>query len=97
MGSFQRPLAVAERCIFMRVIRTLHNIAAAHHVILTVGRTVHFVGIIATVVLLVAFERCVDTLAVRTVERACAERSCRKIIISLEFNVRVKYLQKYAT
>lgn len=56
----------------MRVIRTLHDVTAARHVILTISRTIQLVGIIAAVVLLVAFERRIDALAVRAVERTCA-------------------------
>lgn len=68
LRTFQRPLTIAEGCIFMRVIWTLHDIAAARHVILAVGRTIQFVGVIAAVVLLVAFERHVNALAVRAVK-----------------------------
>lgn len=71
LRAFERPFAIAERCIFMRVIRTLHDVAAARHVILTISRTVQLVGIVAAVVLLVALERRVDALAVRAVERTC--------------------------
>lgn len=71
LRAFERPLAIAEGCIFMRVIRTLHDVAAARHIILTISRTVQLVGIVAAVVLLVAFERRVDALAVRAVERTC--------------------------
>lgn len=74
LRAFQSPLAIAEGCIFMRVIRALHDVAAARHVILAVSRAVQLVGIIAAVVLLVALERRVDTLAVRAVERTYEER-----------------------
>lgn len=71
LRAFQCPLAIAEGCIFMRVIRTLHDVATARHIILAISRTVQFIGIIAAIVLLVAFERRVDALAVRAVERTC--------------------------
>lgn len=75
LRAFQRPLAIAEGCIFMRIVWALHDVAAACHVILTIGWAVQFIGIIAAVVLLVALERRVDALAVRTVERTCAENT----------------------
>lgn len=68
MRAFQRPFTIAEGCIFMRVIRALDDVAAARHIILAVSRTIQFVGIIAAVVLLVAFERSVNALAIRAVE-----------------------------
>lgn len=71
LRTLQRPLTIAEGCIFMRVIWALHDVAAARHVVLAASRAVQFVGIIAAVVLLVAFERRVNALAVRTVERTC--------------------------
>lgn len=71
LRAFERPLAIAEGCIFMRIIRTLHDIAATRHVILAISRTVQLVGIIAAVVLFVALERRVDALAVRAMERTC--------------------------
>lgn len=72
LRAFERPLAIAEGCIFMRVIRALHDVAAARHIILTISRTVQLVGIIAAVVLLVALERRIDAFAVRAMERTCA-------------------------
>lgn len=92
LRTFQRPLTVAEGCIFMRVIWTLHDVAAARHVILAVGRTVQFVGVIAAVVLLVAFERRVNALAVRAVERTCGVIPSRRIMIPFH----VKYRQRPA-
>lgn len=71
LRAFQRPFTIVERCIFMWVIWTLHDVAAAGHIVLTVSWAVQFVGIITTVVLLVAFERRVNTLAVWAVERTC--------------------------
>lgn len=86
MRTFQRPLAIAEGCVFMRIIRALHDVAAARHVILAVSRAVQLVGIIAAVILLVALERRVDALAVRAVERTYEERErdtpSREIITS---------------
>lgn len=76
----------------MRVIWTLHDVAAARHVILAVGRTVQFVGVIAAVVLLVAFERRVNALAVRAVERTCGVIPSRRIMIPFH----VKYRQRPA-
>lgn len=81
LRTLQRPLTIAEGCIFMRVIWALHDVAAARHVVLAVSRAVQFVGIIAAVVLLVAFERRVNALAVRTVERTCGVIPSRWIII----------------
>lgn len=72
----------------MRVIRALHDVAAARHVILTISRTIQLVGIIAAVVLLVALERRIDALAVRAVERTCA---CITVTGGLSFrSTRVK-------
>lgn len=73
LRAFQSPLAVAQGCIFMREIRTLDNVATARHIIVAVGWTVHFVGLIAAIVLFVALERCVNAFAVRTVERTCGK------------------------
>lgn len=64
LWTFQCPLAIAERCIFVWIIRALHGATAARHIILTVSRTVQFVRIITAVVLLVAFERGINTVAV---------------------------------
>lgn len=64
LRTFQRPLAVAERRVFVRIIRALHGAAAARHVILAVSRAVQLVRIITAVVLLVAFERRVNAIAV---------------------------------
>lgn len=69
LRPFQRPLAIAERCILVWIIRTLHDVAAARHIILAVSRTVKLVGIITAVILLVALERRVDASAVGAVER----------------------------
>jgi len=71
LRPFQRPFAIAEGCILVRVIRALHDIAATRHVILAVSRAVQLVGIIAAIVLFVALECRVDTPAVRAVERTC--------------------------
>lgn len=79
LRPFQRPLAIAEGCILVRVIRALHDVAAARHVILAVSRAVQLVGIIAAVILLVALERRVDALAVRAVERTCDEQSSLRV------------------
>lgn len=85
MRAFERPLAIAEGRIFMRIIRALDDVAAARHVILTISRTIQLVGIIAAVVLLVALERCIDALAVRAVERTCASPS-REDYRSVRYN-----------
>lgn len=81
----------------MRVIWTLYDVAAARHVILAVSRTVQFVGIIATVVLFVAFECRVNALAIRAVERTCGVIPSRRIIVPFQ----VKYGEwpagRYAT
>lgn len=90
LRALQRPFAIAEGCIFMRIIWTLHDVAAACHVILAVTRTVQFVGIIAAVVLFVAFERRVNALAVRAVERTCGVIPSHRIIIPFQ----VKYEER---
>lgn len=88
LRALQRPLTIAEGCIFMRVIWTFHDVAAARHIILAVSRAVQFVGIIAAVVLLVAFKRRVDALAIRAVERTCGVIPSRRIIIPFHVKYR---------
>lgn len=70
LRALQGPLAVTEGCIFVRVIRTLDDVAAAGHIELAISRTVNLVGKVAAVVLFVALERPVHALPVRAVERA---------------------------
>lgn len=89
LRALQRPLTIAEGCIFMRVIWAFYDIAAACHIILAVSRAVQFVGIIAAVVLLVTFKRRVDTLAIRAMERTCGVIPSRRIIIPFY----VKYIE----
>jgi len=81
----------------MRVIWTLHDIAAAGHVILAVSRAVQFVGIIAAVILLVTLERRVNALAVRAVERTCGVIPSRRIIIPFHVKYEERPAGRYAT
>ena len=70
LRAFQRPLAVAEGRVLVRVIGALDHVPAAGHVELAIGRAVYLVRKVAAVVLFVALERPVHALPVGTVERA---------------------------
>lgn len=70
LRAFQGPLAVAEGCIFVRIIRTFDHVATAGHIKLAISRTIYFVRKITAIILFVTLKRRVHTLSVRTVERA---------------------------
>lgn len=69
LRALQGPLAVAEGCIFVRIIRTLDDVPAAGHVKLAISRAVYFVREITAIILFVTLEGRVHALPVRTVER----------------------------
>lgn len=69
LRALQGPLAVAEGCIFVRIIRTLDDVPAAGHVKLAISRAVYFVREITTIILFVTLEGRVHALPVRAVKR----------------------------
>lgn len=75
LRALQGPLAVAEGCIFVRIIRTLDDVPAAGHVKLAISRAVYFVREITAIILFVTLEGRVHALPVRTVERTWAKIS----------------------
>lgn len=64
LRPFQGPLAVAKWGIFVWVVRAFHHISTARHVKLAIRGAVQLVGVVATIVLLVASEGAVDAVSV---------------------------------
>lgn len=70
LRTFQSPPAITQGHVLVWVVGTFDYITAARHVKLTVRGAVDLVGVVTTVVLLVALEGAVYALSVRAVERA---------------------------